>query len=137
MSYRSKKSVGLIAEIKWCRVVKVGVNVCFVVHRKHMERLRLFLETESWEIIPVKSDFELFDLHEFKPLIHAVKRVKEDSSCDRLKSIFGDPFFDPFEIACDDNDTPALTNAKFEPRGPRKHAPVLTSTSLEIFRLIG
>ncbi|KAM7534592.1 hypothetical protein Aperf_G00000110072 [Anoplocephala perfoliata] len=37
-------------------------------HRKHMERLRLFLDHESWEYVPVRSGFSLLDLHEFNQL---------------------------------------------------------------------
>ncbi|KAL5102837.1 Syndetin [Taenia crassiceps] len=37
-------------------------------HRKHMERLRLFLDYESWEHVPVRPGFSLLDLHEFHPL---------------------------------------------------------------------
>ena len=32
-------------------------------HRKRMERLRLFLDHESWEHVPVRSGFSLLDLH--------------------------------------------------------------------------
>ncbi|VDK24215.1 unnamed protein product [Taenia asiatica] len=32
-------------------------------HRKHMERLRLFLDHESWEHVPVRPGFSLLDLH--------------------------------------------------------------------------
>ncbi|EUB56811.1 Coiled-coil domain-containing protein [Echinococcus granulosus] len=37
-------------------------------HRMHMERLRLFLDHEGWEHVPVRPGFSLFDLHEFHTL---------------------------------------------------------------------
>lgn len=32
-------------------------------HRKHMERLCLFLDHESWEYVPVRHGFSFLDLH--------------------------------------------------------------------------
>ncbi|CAH8541857.1 unnamed protein product [Schistosoma turkestanicum] len=34
-------------------------------HRKHMDRLKMFLENETWEICPVKQSFTIMDLQEF------------------------------------------------------------------------
>ncbi|KAF8561878.1 hypothetical protein P879_07247, partial [Paragonimus westermani] len=35
-------------------------------HKKHLERLRMFLENETWEMCPVKASFTVMDLHEFR-----------------------------------------------------------------------
>nr|CAH8864524.1 unnamed protein product [Trichobilharzia regenti] len=45
-------------------------------HRKHMERLKMFLENETWEICPVKRSFTVMDLQEFR----AVKDLFEQNT---------------------------------------------------------
>ncbi|KAG7281345.1 hypothetical protein CRUP_023496, partial [Coryphaenoides rupestris] len=35
-------------------------------HRARLEELRMFLENETWELCPVKSNFSIAQLHEFK-----------------------------------------------------------------------
>ncbi|XP_056274549.1 syndetin isoform X2 [Pseudoliparis swirei] len=35
-------------------------------HRARLEELRMFLENETWELCPVKSNFNIAQLHEFK-----------------------------------------------------------------------
>ncbi|VDO08526.1 unnamed protein product [Rodentolepis nana] len=46
-------------------------------HRKHMERLCLFLDHESWEYVPVRHGFSLRDLHEFNPLAEIFEQSEE------------------------------------------------------------
>ncbi|TNN17020.1 Syndetin, partial [Schistosoma japonicum] len=45
-------------------------------HRKHMDRLKMFLENETWEICPVKHSFTVMDLQEFR----AVKDLFENNN---------------------------------------------------------
>ncbi|THD21444.1 Non-receptor tyrosine kinase spore lysis A [Fasciola hepatica] len=42
-------------------------------HRKHMERLKMFLESETWESCPVKSSFTVMDLQEYRALINLLQ----------------------------------------------------------------
>uniref|UniRef100_A0A5K4EDW5 Vps54_N domain-containing protein n=1 Tax=Schistosoma mansoni TaxID=6183 RepID=A0A5K4EDW5_SCHMA len=45
-------------------------------HRKHMDRLKMFLENETWKICPVKHSFTVMDLQEFR----AVKYLFETNT---------------------------------------------------------
>ncbi|KAG5449992.1 Syndetin, partial [Clonorchis sinensis] len=42
-------------------------------HRKHLERLRVFLGNETWEFCPVKSSFTVLDLQEYRSLSNLFK----------------------------------------------------------------
>ncbi|OXB84733.1 UNVERIFIED_CONTAM: hypothetical protein H355_001210 [Colinus virginianus] len=42
------------------------IFVLDVISRTRLEELRMFLENETWELCPVKSNFEILQLHEFK-----------------------------------------------------------------------
>lgn len=35
----------------------------FFLHRARLEELRMFLENETWELCPVKSNFNIAQLH--------------------------------------------------------------------------
>ncbi|KAK6327847.1 hypothetical protein J4Q44_G00034930 [Coregonus suidteri] len=43
-----------------------SVNYFKNYHRTRLEELRMFLENETWELCPVKSNFNITQLHEFK-----------------------------------------------------------------------
>ncbi|KAL0961892.1 hypothetical protein UPYG_G00333020 [Umbra pygmaea] len=43
-----------------------SVNYFRNYHRTRLEELRMFLENETWELCPVKSNFNIAQLHEFK-----------------------------------------------------------------------
>ncbi|CAL8294189.1 unnamed protein product [Merluccius merluccius] len=43
-----------------------SVNYFRNYHRARLEELRMFLENETWELCPVKSNFSIAQLHEFK-----------------------------------------------------------------------
>ncbi|XP_046985077.1 syndetin [Schistocerca americana] len=47
-------------------------------HRERLEELRLFLENENWELCPVKNNFTILQLQEFKSLRNALKGIKFD-----------------------------------------------------------
>ncbi|KPP73748.1 hypothetical protein Z043_107146, partial [Scleropages formosus] len=47
-------------------VKKQSVNYFKNYHRTRLEELRMFLENETWELCPVKSNFNIMQLHEFK-----------------------------------------------------------------------
>ncbi|XP_061412069.1 syndetin isoform X1 [Lethenteron reissneri] len=57
----SSKSEGLQESIR-----KQSLNYFKNYHRTRMEELRMFLENEAWELCPVRSNFSIFQLHEFK-----------------------------------------------------------------------
>ncbi|KAF6775648.1 hypothetical protein AHF37_05388 [Paragonimus kellicotti] len=55
-------------------------------HHKHLERLRMFLENETWEMCPVKASFTVMDLHEFRsfPGLFQTDLNQADLSCQLL-----------------------------------------------------
>uniref|UniRef100_A0A8C5HRV4 Syndetin n=1 Tax=Gouania willdenowi TaxID=441366 RepID=A0A8C5HRV4_GOUWI len=57
----SSKSEVLQESIK-----RQSVNYFRNYHRARLEELRMFLENETWELCPVKSNFNISQLHEFK-----------------------------------------------------------------------
>ncbi|XP_051948686.1 syndetin-like isoform X1 [Xyrauchen texanus] len=57
----SSKSEVLQESIK-----RQSVNYFKNHHRTRLEELRMFLENETWELCPVKSNFSIAQLHEFK-----------------------------------------------------------------------
>nr|CDS30580.2 protein dopey 1 [Hymenolepis microstoma] len=56
-------------------------------HRKHMERLCLFLDHESWEYVPVRHGFSLRDLHEFNALAAVFEPSEERSNATESSSL--------------------------------------------------
>ncbi|XP_047663915.1 syndetin isoform X1 [Tachysurus fulvidraco] len=47
-------------------IKRQSVNYFKNYHRTRLEELRMFLENETWELCPVKSNFSITQLHEFK-----------------------------------------------------------------------
>ncbi|XP_068603121.1 syndetin isoform X2 [Brachionichthys hirsutus] len=47
-------------------IKRQSVNYFKNYHRARLEELRMFLENETWELCPVKSNFNITQLHEFK-----------------------------------------------------------------------
>ncbi|KAJ8403113.1 hypothetical protein AAFF_G00360290 [Aldrovandia affinis] len=47
-------------------IKRQSVNYFKNYHRTRLEELRMFLENETWELCPVKSNFNIVQLHEFK-----------------------------------------------------------------------
>ncbi|XP_033847411.1 syndetin [Periophthalmus magnuspinnatus] len=47
-------------------IKRQSVNYFKHYHRARLEELRMFLENETWELCPVKSNFNISQLHEFK-----------------------------------------------------------------------
>ncbi|CAL8071292.1 unnamed protein product [Calicophoron daubneyi] len=55
-------------------------------HRKHLERLKMFLENETWELCPVKASFSVLDLQEYRTILSL---FKNSDSSDRQNSTSG------------------------------------------------
>uniref|UniRef100_A0A5K3F1F5 DUF2451 domain-containing protein n=1 Tax=Mesocestoides corti TaxID=53468 RepID=A0A5K3F1F5_MESCO len=80
-------------------------------HRKHMEHLRLFLDHERWEQVPVRPGFSLLDLHEFQPLTDLFTTNEDNCSADSglsaasptREKLFKEPYdYSLFDIAGED-----------------------------------
>uniref|UniRef100_A0A095BWB1 Coiled-coil domain-containing protein 132 n=1 Tax=Schistosoma haematobium TaxID=6185 RepID=A0A095BWB1_SCHHA len=99
-------------------------------HRKHMDRLKMFLENETWKICPVKHSFTVMDLQEFR----AVKDLFESNTANN-------------NITNNSNGT--NVNKSITVNGLSKVSdnnnnnnstitgPLLSTTTLEVLRLIG
>ncbi|XP_042187981.1 syndetin isoform X1 [Callorhinchus milii] len=57
---------GSKSEVLQESIRKQSVNYFKNYHRTRLEELRMFLENETWELCPVKSNFSILQLHEFK-----------------------------------------------------------------------
>uniref|UniRef100_A0A3Q4BWP6 Uncharacterized protein n=1 Tax=Mola mola TaxID=94237 RepID=A0A3Q4BWP6_MOLML len=57
---------GSKSEVLHESIKRQSVNYFKHYHRARLEELRMFLENETWELCPVKSNFNISQLHEFK-----------------------------------------------------------------------
>ncbi|XP_020487345.1 syndetin isoform X2 [Labrus bergylta] len=57
---------GSKSEVLQESIKRQSVNYFKNYHRTRLEELRMFLENETWELCPVKSNFNIAQLHEFK-----------------------------------------------------------------------
>uniref|UniRef100_A0A668VAG4 VPS50 EARP/GARPII complex subunit n=1 Tax=Oreochromis aureus TaxID=47969 RepID=A0A668VAG4_OREAU len=57
---------GSKSEVLQESIKRQSVNYFKNYHRARLEELRMFLENETWELCPVKSNFNIAQLHEFK-----------------------------------------------------------------------
>lgn len=77
-------------------------------HEYKLDELRIFLESEGWQVCPVRSDFDACQLQEFKFLSSGVSLSKQTSPSQSLKnrSCF-EKYADggtPFDIQKDDSE---------------------------------
>ena len=79
---------------QFCQSSSVDLQECIkqqssayfkMYHRKCMSELKLFLETDVWELCPIKQDFKLSDLHDF----HFLEKTKDafSNSTDSSSSV--------------------------------------------------
>ncbi|KAI5621830.1 syndetin isoform X1 [Silurus asotus] len=57
---------GSKSEVLQESIKRQSVNYFKNYHRTRLEELRMFLENETWELCPVKSNFSITQLHEFR-----------------------------------------------------------------------
>ncbi|VDK37704.1 unnamed protein product [Dibothriocephalus latus] len=63
-------------------VLRNSIQQFFVgFHKKHMERLRFFLDNETWDLCPVSANFTLLDLHEFRHFFKTFHRRVSNNNC--------------------------------------------------------
>lgn len=58
-------------------------------HAARIDELRIFLENESWEVCPVKANFDILQLQEFKPLRSALRAARRHA--ERPQSVTAQP----------------------------------------------
>ncbi|XP_050526008.1 syndetin [Daktulosphaira vitifoliae] len=136
-------------------------------HKKSLDELTLFFENESWTLCPVKQDFNLLQLKEFKSIKNRVQNIgnlshnrnsSQDSSLISSYDLFLRPDKSPFDddlnttysedildtemdvnSVCSDD-----SNNSYEevdncsiPTGNKKQSPLLTNTTLTVMRHCG
>ncbi|GFG36817.1 hypothetical protein Cfor_08649 [Coptotermes formosanus] len=73
-------------------IKKQSSNYFANYHHERLEELRIFLEHESWEMCPVKPDFTILQLQEFRSLRNVLKRWKpEGDSVNRGQTSVSSP----------------------------------------------
>ncbi|XP_035688646.1 syndetin-like isoform X2 [Branchiostoma floridae] len=83
----NSKSEGLQDSIR-----KQSINYFKNYHRSRMDELRMFLENEAWELCPVKSNFTILNLQEFKFL-------RRSGLVKKLSSAMSSPQSSPAKLA--------------------------------------
>ena len=125
----------------------------YVYHKTKMEEIKVFLETELWELIPMKSGFSIEQLHEFNFLKNKQylnsKKVDDDVeeenyfSLDAVESKSQQTPFDKFMVHkktdIEKNDKPSdQSDQEHKELDEDKKLPViLTNSSLNILRIVG
>lgn len=98
-----------------------ALNFFNAYHKSSMDELKMFLENELWEMVPVKSDFKLVQLKEFSFLRNSDS--DEDASDEYLTS------------EDEDEEQPSISSKRYTLT--TKSGPVLTNSSLNVLRLFG
>ncbi|XP_061053772.1 syndetin isoform X2 [Eubalaena glacialis] len=102
---------GSKSEVLQESIRKQSVNYFKNYHRTRLDELRMFLENETWELCPVKSNFSILQLHEFKfmeqsrsPSVSPSKQPSSTSS--KMVTLFEQYCSggNPFEIQADHKD---------------------------------
>ncbi|XP_029089376.1 syndetin isoform X1 [Monodon monoceros] len=102
---------GSKSEVLQESIRKQSVNYFKNYHRTRLDELRMFLENETWELCPVKSNFSILQLHEFKfmeqsrsPSVSPNKQPSSTSS--KMITLFEQYCSggNPFEIQADHKD---------------------------------
>ncbi|XP_060013027.1 syndetin isoform X1 [Lagenorhynchus albirostris] len=102
---------GSKSEVLQESIRKQSVNYFKNYHRTRLDELRMFLENETWELCPVKSNFSILQLHEFKfmeqsrsPSVSPNKQPSSTSS--KMVTLFEQYCSggNPFEIQADHKD---------------------------------
>ncbi|GAB1290525.1 Syndetin [Apodemus speciosus] len=102
---------GSKSEVLQESIRKQSVNYFKNHHRIRLDELRMFLENETWELCPVKSNFSILQLHEFKFLEQSrspsVSPSKQPSTTSSKPVTLFEQYCsggNPFEIQADHKD---------------------------------
>ncbi|XP_034375196.1 syndetin isoform X1 [Arvicanthis niloticus] len=102
---------GSKSEVLQESIRKQSVNYFKNHHRIRLDELRMFLENETWELCPVKSNFSILQLHEFKFLEQSrspsVSPSKQPSATSSKPVTLFEQYCsggNPFEIQADHKD---------------------------------
>ncbi|RXM32266.1 Syndetin [Acipenser ruthenus] len=143
---------GSRSEVLQESIKKQSVNYFKNYHRTRLEELRMFLENETWELCPVKSNFSIVQLHEFKfmgrsrsPSVSPSKHAATASTA--AMSLFeqyhngGNPFEMQTDSKDDETEDVLASNGEFKFMGrsrspsvsPSKHAATASTAAMSLF----
>ncbi|KAG1946996.1 syndetin [Pimephales promelas] len=102
---------GSKSEVLQESIKRQSVNYFKNYHRTRLEELRMFLENETWELCPVKSNFSIAQLHEFKFMGQcrspSVSPSRQPDSVELLELSLFEQFLqggNPFEMQIDNKE---------------------------------
>ncbi|OXA57412.1 syndetin [Folsomia candida] len=119
-------------------------------HETKLDEIRIFIESEGWQMCPVRSDFDLIQLMEFKFLKNQNLCSVDSQSAAITEGIF-DKYLEsgsPFEIKKDESEENIYAiadmrndnqdnNLSHHNSTDEKDQPIMTNTTLSIVRLFG
>lgn len=123
-----------------------ALNFFNAYHKSSVDELKMFLDSELWEVVPVKMDFKLNQLKEFSFLRNAANSdltdtlpldkisLSSDSDEDLDKDFIEEDELIPSECKLEDTTT-STSSQRFSLT--KTSGPVLTNSSLNVLRLIG
>ena len=137
----------------------------YVYHKTKMEEIKVFLETELWQLVPMKSNFSILQLHEFNFLKNKQQYLKANefnSDGDKKHGFFNaiesqvKTPFDKFiklkdrkndddeqndeikvSVSQDSHDREDQLLSKKEETGNDNKPVIVTNSSLNILRIVG
>ncbi|XP_039593442.1 syndetin isoform X3 [Polypterus senegalus] len=130
---------GSKSEVLQESIKRQSVNYFKNYHRIRLEELRMFLENETWELCPVKSNFSITQLHYESDELEKSAYQEYDSDSDvpeELKRDYVDEQTGDMPVKSVSRDT-LRSRKKSDYSLNKVNAPILTNTTLNVIRLVG
>ena len=128
----------------------------YLFHKTKMEEIKVYLETELWELVPMKPDFSIEQLHEFNFLKNGSNLKISDDSAEEESDYFGQLHakqtpFDEFmkkserveemsvesDRGSDQQGEKGISNEMRVSSDPDQPPVIVTASSLNILRILG
>ncbi|XP_073920837.1 syndetin isoform X2 [Castor canadensis] len=130
---------GSKSEVLQESIRKQSVNYFKNYHRTRLDELRMFLENETWELCPVKSNFSILQLHYESDEQEKSAYQEYDSDSDvpeELKQDYVDEQTGDAPVKSVSRET-LKSRKKSDYSLNKVNAPILTNTTLNVIRLVG
>uniref|UniRef100_A0A673T2L1 VPS50 subunit of EARP/GARPII complex n=1 Tax=Suricata suricatta TaxID=37032 RepID=A0A673T2L1_SURSU len=130
---------GSKSEVLQESIRKQSVNYFKNYHRTRLDELRMFLENETWELCPVKSNFSILQLHYESDEQEKSAYQEYDSDSDvpeELKRDYVDEQTGDAPVKSVSRET-LKSRKKSDYSLNKVNAPILTNTTLNVIRLVG
>ncbi|XP_067359611.1 syndetin isoform X4 [Channa argus] len=130
---------GSKSEVLQESIKRQSINYFKNYHRARLEELRMFLENETWELCPVKSNFNISQLHYESDELEKSVYQDYDSDSDvpeELKQDYVDEQTGDAPLKSVSRET-IRSKKKSDYNLNKSNAPILTNTTLNVIRLVG